>query len=74
MNNDINLLVTLSNGEFLLRAAIKLAGNALERDTVEYPLEPENKAKIAAFLPMHVRSFGHIVEVKEIFEVKDLTV
>lgn len=74
MSNTISLLITLSNGEYLIRAAIKLPSDALDNDCRTYCLEPENKATIAGFLPIHVRSFGAIVEVEEIFDIEDKTV
>lgn len=73
MSNDINLLITLSNGVYLIKFAIKLKIGMLSEDVIKYYQEPENKEKFINILPMHVRSFGNIVEVEEIFEVKDLT-
>lgn len=72
MNNDINLLVTLSNGDYLIKCALKLKNHMLTEDEQKYCLEPENKAKIASLLPTHVASFGTIVDVDELFEIKDL--
>ena len=71
MNSDINILVTLSNGEYLLLVALKLDANEDEvnPETIEYYQEPENKEKIFALLPLHCRSFGKIVKVEEIFEI-----
>lgn len=71
MNNDINLLITMSNGEFLLKIAIKLPADKLSEDVLDYPLEPENKEKIFNWLPNHCQSFGKIVEVESLFEIKD---
>jgi hypothetical protein len=74
MDSNINILVTLSNGDYLLRVALKLDSNknGVNPETIMYALEPENKEKISSFLPPHCKSFGQIVEVKEIFEIKDL--
>ena len=73
MNNDINILVTLSDQVQLLRVALKLNTQMLNPEEVDAALEPENKAKIRKFLPDHCASFGDIVEVREIFEIKDWT-
>ncbi len=71
MSNNENLLITISNGEYLIKVAIKISQNMVIGDALKYPLEPENKAQFAKLLPKHCRSFGNIVEVEEIFEVKD---
>ena len=43
-------------------------------DAMPYYLEPENKVRITSLLPEHCKSGGfQIVEVEEIFEIKDLT-
>lgn len=73
MSNNYVILVTLSDGEHLIKAALKVRSSIFDEDTWKYPLEPDNKAKIAKLLPLHVRTYGSIVEVEEIFEVRDLT-
>jgi len=35
--------------------------------------EPEGKERLAAMLPPHIRSIGKIVDVKDIFDVVDVT-
>jgi hypothetical protein len=72
MNNDINWLITLSNGEYLIKVALKLSPSMLTGDAREACLEPENKAQIMKLLPTHCSSFGNIVEVEELFEIKNL--
>lgn len=72
MSNEINLLVTLSDTTQLLRVAIKITPNQIE-DIMPYYLEPENKEKLKELLPLHCKTAGEIVEVQEIFEIKDLT-
>ncbi len=69
MNNETNLLITLSNGEYILQVAIKFLDGVLNSDIISAPLEPENKKVIFAYLPLHCQSFGNIVDVKEIFEI-----
>ncbi len=71
MNNDLNLLITLTNGDFLLKVAIKLPGDKLTEDELKYPLEPENKVRIKKWIPDHIKTFGSIVEVEEILDIKD---
>lgn len=73
MNNDINLLVTLTDKTQLLQVALKLNTNMLTPDQVQYWAEPENLSKIGSLLPYHCQSFGAIVKVEEIFEIKDWT-
>ena len=70
MNNDINLLVTLTNGEYLLKVAVKFLDGVLSSDVISAPLEPENKKILFSYLPLHCQSFGNIVDVEEIFEIK----
>jgi hypothetical protein len=71
MSNELNLLVTLSNGQYLLRCAVKTSPEKFT-NFEPYYLEPDIKSQIANMLPDHVKSFGEIVEVSEIFEIKDL--
>ena len=74
MNNETNLLITLTNQEFLIKVAIKISEGILSEDTIKYPLEPENKEIIKKYLPEHCNNFGNIVKVEEIFEIKDGTI
>lgn len=69
MENSINWLLTLSNGEYVIKVALKTSYDKLPGDAGKYPLEPENKATVMKLLPEHVRSFGTIVDVEEIFDV-----
>jgi hypothetical protein len=70
MGNDINLLITLSDGKQLLRVAIKINPDMIG-DIMPYYLEPENKSKLKTLLPLHCQTIGEIVEVEEIFDIKD---
>lgn len=74
MNNETNILITLSNQEFLIKVAIKISGGLLSEDVIKYPLEPENKEIIKKYLPKHCSDFGNIVKVEEIFEIQDGTI
>lgn len=69
MSPEINLLITLTNGEELFRVAIKIDANDIG-DIMPYYLEPENQARLHKMLPLHCQSLGKIVEVEEIFEIK----
>ena len=72
MGSDLNLLITLTNGAELLRVALKLDANSIG-DIMPYYMEPENRKRLLDFLPEHCKSGGfNIVDVDEIFEVKDL--
>jgi hypothetical protein len=71
MNDKKNILITLTNGSYLIKVAVRLD---LDEDIMRYPLERENKEMIKRFLPRYVRDFGAIVDVEEIFDVKDLTI
>ena len=70
MNPGINLLITLTDGQFLIKVAIQLPEGSLTEDCLKYPLEPENKKKIKDKMPPHVQIAGDIVEVEGIFEIK----
>ena len=41
-------------------------------DVIPYYLEPENKKQIFDLLPLHCQTIEEIVEIQEIFEIKDL--
>lgn len=69
MNNNKNFLITLSNGEYLIKVALQTKPEMFSGDALEYCLEPENKKQFLKLLPLHVQSFGSIVEIEEIFEV-----
>jgi len=69
MGNDIIMLITLSNGENLLRVALKCGPETLSLDDANFWGEPENKEKIFDLLPAHVQSFGKIVECERLFEI-----
>ena len=51
----------------VLKCALKIPLSLLDGDCVEYPMEPENIAQIAQFLPEHLA--GIILSVETIFDV-----
>ena len=71
MNDDLNLLFTLTDGEQLLSVAIKIPHglNTLDSKIVEYWAEPENKEKLLALLPPHCKTGMKLVEVGELFDI-----
>jgi len=71
MNNQISLLITIFNGDFLVRAALKVNRNEITDDALQYPLEPESQQEIKKKLWGHMRDIGPIVEVMQIFDVVD---
>lgn len=73
MSNEINFLITLSNGNYLIRVAVKAKTSMFTGDAVEFCLEPENKKQFEKLLSDEQRSFGKIVEVEEIHDIRDLT-
>ncbi len=68
MTNDITFLITLLNGDFLIRISLKVCRDDLTGDCDQYPLEPENKKQLWDFLPPHVRSCGKIVSAEQIHD------
>lgn len=73
MSNDVNLLIYQANSNQMFCTALKLNTSMINFEEVKYWAEPENTKKIFSFLPYHCQSFGNIIKVEEIFEVKDLT-
>lgn len=72
MGDNICVLVTLSDGNTLLDCAIKVnTSQFVADDIVEHPME--HREGIYFLLPDHVKSFGNIVDVRNIFDVRDLT-
>lgn len=69
MGDDINLLITLYNGGNLVRCALQFKRDRLPQDCIDYPLEPGHRKQIGALLPLHVQTFGQIVEVDRIFDI-----
>ena len=67
MDDMFCFLITLTDGECLLRCAVKIHTSKLSDDMINYPLE--YRALYAEKLPLHVRSFGNIVQVERIFEI-----
>lgn len=68
MSNETTWLITLSNGDYLLKVAFKFRNDLFSEDVKEFPLEPENKEKIMKYLPPHVQTAGKIIEVEDIFD------
>lgn len=69
MTPDAVLLISLSNGEYLIKVALKIFSGLEWGDVVSAPLEPENKEKLYNLLPDHIKSFGKIVAVEEIHDL-----
>lgn len=67
MSNDLCLLITVLNGDSLLRCALKIKSGLGKYG--EYPME--HKDAIHEMLPLHVKSCGPIVDIEEIFEIAD---
>jgi hypothetical protein len=72
MSEYICILITVlyESQKTLLRCAVKIRHADIDYDTIKYWAEPENKTLLHSLLPLHVRSCGPIVEVKEIFEIE----
>lgn len=74
MGNDVCFLITVLYGDELIRCALKVNRDQLGGDVAEYPMEPENREKLHALLPLHVQTCGPIVAVDaELFEVHSYT-
>lgn len=74
MSEYICFLITVlyeSQGT-LLKCAIKVKHKEISEDMCRFRLEPENRAKFHAMLPLHVRSCGPVVDVQEIFEIHEV--
>lgn len=70
MSDYVCLLITVLDGDQLLKCAIKLHIDYFYgEDVLEYPMEKENREKLHAILPAHVKSCGKIVAVEDIFDV-----
>ena len=70
MSSFICFLITILDGDTLLRCALKIRRDSVSEDLIDYPMEPENRAVLHSLLPLHVRECGPIVEVdSELFEV-----
>lgn len=63
-------LITVLEGERLLKCALKVKRTLIKNDLWEYPMEPENKEFLHNLLPLHVRNCGPIVDVENLFEVE----
>lgn len=72
MSPDVCFLFTLTNGEEILRVALKIDANKLKGDCFENPMEPENRKQLKELLPLHVKNYGDIVLVEEIFEITEI--
>ena len=72
MGNDINMLIILTDGENIIRVALQMDYTEENNEISEFWGEPENKKKIFEKLPLHVRSFGKIVECERLFEITTL--
>lgn len=70
MGNHFCFLITVLYGDQLLKCALKIDREKLDIDVAEYPMELENREKLHAMLPLHVRNCGPIVDVDtSLFEI-----
>jgi hypothetical protein len=71
MNDDVNLLITLSNESqhSLLKCAVKLSWEIAREYDIEHPMSFMVRGWLHAQLPKHIRSCGPIVDVERIDEV-----
>ena len=68
MSPYITFLITVLNGDTVLRCALKVDANTLPGECSQYPMEPENRKHLHDLLPLHVKNCGPIVHVEEIFD------
>ena len=75
MSNFVCYLVTVlyvggsyDGSDTLMHCALKVKRELLPAG--KYLLEPAFKEAVTKFLPLHVKSCGHIVDIQEIFEVE----
>ena len=68
MTNSLYFLISLTNGETLIKCALKTTLD-LPSNCITYPMEPENKQILYSLLPEDIRSFGNIVAVEEIDQI-----
>ena len=74
MRPDVCWLITVLDGDTLLRCAVRFSPARLSRECLEYYMEPEHRKHIREeLLPMHVRDCGPIVQIEEIFDIEDKT-
>ena len=72
MGTDIYWLITILNGDELLRCALQVTAvrDNLSEDVKRYPMEPENREIIRRLLPEHLQDVGPIVQVEELFSIE----
>ena len=74
MGSDICFLITVLYGDTLIRCALKVNRDKLGGDVADFPMEPENREKLHALLPLHVQNCGPIVDVdRSLFEIHSYT-
>lgn len=70
MNTENNYLLTLVNGNTLLKVAVRYAKlTEKETDYLKYWAEPDSQAWIKGTLPSYIESIGDIVLVEELFAI-----
>jgi hypothetical protein len=69
MNNDICWLITILQCNQLIRVALKVKQSHVSEDMVKFPMEPENLKLINKLLPNHLKDYGPIVQVEELFDI-----
>ena len=73
MSDERSYLLILTDGNELLRIALKVKINMLSEEEILYYEEKENKEKIKQLLPEDIRDWGKVVEIQQIFDVEDKT-
>ncbi len=68
MDDSVCLLLTLTDGDILLKCAVKLKKSDIQfEDMIEYPMA--YRKLYSSFLPPHVAEFGRIILIERIFEI-----
>lgn len=69
MNDDIQMLITLTNGEEMIRIALRVTKKQITEDDMEFWAESETKKKIHDLLPFTVRNWGQIIDIERLFDI-----
>lgn len=73
MNDNICLMITLLDGNELVRCALKLKSGCMPESVLSFPMEPGSRKFLRSLLPTAFRNMGPIVEVKRIEDIVDFT-
>ena len=69
MGDSVCWLITIFDGDSIVKCGIKIKRKDLSEDCVNYPMELSSRRMIHSMLPVHLKEIGKIVAIESLFDV-----